>query len=146
MTYTETAVTPLLLSALYARLWPRGVEEIRRVGITLADAYQSMLEWAKAGRSGVLLADGEPVLVCGIYPDAAGAFTWMAARDDFERHYRAMVRTMRHELAKWPGTVYIYSVCVDQRAERFFNALGCERDGWAGRTPTGAALYRFTRR
>ena len=146
-TYAQIPITPDILSQVFDHLWPRGREELRRVGIGIADAYQSFMEWSRTGRSGALTADGVPVLVCGIYPESdRSAFTYMACSEDFDKHWRAITRTMRRELKAWPGVVYIYSVCVHDEAEAFFRVLGFERDGWTGRTAAGHALYRFSRK
>lgn len=146
MQYRQDAVTPPALAFVLAHLWERGVEELRRIGLSRDEAFARFMDYAQRGRSGVMYADDVPVLACGTCPEEGGRFTWFQATDAFVDHAIQITRWLRKELKRDEGPVYIYSVCVHPETERWFHALGCERDGWVGRTAAGFPLYRFARR
>lgn len=143
MTYTEIAVTPATLDAVLANLWPRGREELRRLGLTINAARARFMRYVGAGESVALLADGEPVMVCGVVNEDGEAVTWFQATSAFEQHALAITRWLRRQLRC--REVFIYSCCVHDNAARWFHALGMEPDGWRGRTPLGFPLTRFAR-
>lgn len=145
MTYQETAVTPELLAVLWSRLWQRGRDEFAAHDMSLQDAFWLFLRYAQDGRSGILLADGEPVLVAGIAPDRGTSFTWFQATDDFEKHALAITRTLRKAVKAHDGPLHIFSVLIHPKAERWFKSLGFNKDNWEGRTAAGKPLYRFGR-
>jgi hypothetical protein len=145
LTYTQHPVTPELLARLWANLWERGHEEFRRNGLTLQQAFGLFLHHSQVGDSGILCADGQPVLVAGVFQNGPEVTTFMEATQDFERHYRQIVRVIRSFVRKREGDIFIYSVTVHPKSARFFRALGFVPDVWQGQTPTGATLYRFKR-
>lgn len=148
MTYTEVPVTREMLRGVWSRLWPRGVEEFARNGIALRDGFDWFLHMAQRSvHSGILCADGSPVLVAGIIEALPGiAQTFMQATVDFESHVLPIMRVMRKGSKAYHGDLHIYSVCVHPEAARFFQALGYEQESWVGKTKAGHPLYRFKRK
>jgi hypothetical protein len=144
VTYAEVDVTPERLALLFSRMWDRGREELERLGISPTDAFRMLL--AYPGRKGILTADGEPILAAGISEANGEAFTWFQATDEFELHASQITRTLRRNVRKHEGQVFIYSVMVHPLTERWFNALGFVRDDWTGTTAANWPLFRFKRR
>lgn len=143
----ETApVTPPRLHDVLARLWPRGEEELRRLGLDKQQAFNRFMGYALGGpRSGIALDRGRPVLASGVARENGELFTWFIATDDFDDHASAITRLMRRQTHDLPG-LRIYSVCVHPDTARWFHVLGFDRDEWEGVTPVGYPLFRFTRR
>lgn len=147
MTYTQHPVTPALLARLWVNLWERGRTEAELCGLSLQQLFDLFLSNAAQGAGGILCADGEPILCAGLCTDGREVTTFMAATDDFDRHWRQIVRTIRAFVRERDGPIYIYSVTVHPKSARFFGALGFEPDlPWLGQTRTGAPLYRFKRK
>lgn len=141
---TEVPVTPQLLAYVLQNLWPRGEEELRRLGLSKADAFQRFWEYTKLGRSAVLVAD-EPVIVTGIATEDE-SFTWFQATDQFDRHARAITKYLRAQIKKHDGPLYIYSVCVHPDTEKWFRVLGFVPTDYQERLLSGALLRRFERK
>lgn len=148
MTYERSPITIPLLKRLWANLWERGREEIKRLGLTEQQALALFAGYAATGDGGILLADGEPVLVAGVIRAESGSIeTFMQASNDFERHYREIVRQMRRFVDKLTEPAYIYSVTVHPKSDRFFKSIGfLPDDSFRERLPSGWTLRRFVRR
>ncbi len=145
--YQAVPVTPKLLAGVWDDLWERGVEELRRYGISKNEALCACMEFAQRSvDSVILLADDKPVLVAGICPNDGAAFTWMQATNDFEQHSRAIIRLLRKRIRAYSGLLYLYSPLVHPDAARFFHVLGFDTDDWHSVSVTGATLHRFIRR
>ncbi len=147
MQYKVVPITPQLLAGVWDDLWERGAEEFRRIGISPNEALCACVGFAQnAVDSVILLADDKPVLVAGICPDEGGAFTWMQATKDFDQHALAIIRLLRNRIRAYTGPLYLYSTLVHPASAKFYHVLGFAPDDWQGKTPAGAALYRFKRR
>lgn len=143
--YTRCAITPDKLAHIWANLWERGKQEFAALGISLSLGFAMFLDY-KAAESFILLADDEPVLVCGIVRlDDGDSFTFMQATTAFDKHYREIMRVMRRGSRRHGGNIYIYSPLIHDKAARFFQAIGYERDDWSGKSSTGRQISRFRR-
>jgi hypothetical protein len=143
--YSEEPVTPEGLAVIFANLWQRGKDEFARNGISMQDAFRMFLHYAKLGRSGILLADGVPIMASGIATENGESFTWFQATEAFDRHAMQITKTLRREAKAHVGPLYIYSVLVHPQTERWFKALGFVRDQWEGKTAAQCPLFRFKR-
>jgi hypothetical protein len=143
MTYSETAVLPGNFCYVMDHLWPRGQEEVRRLGI--GDGRGHFWRLAHQGRSGCLLANDEPVLLAGICPDGDSHATWFLATAEFDKHFVAITRVLKREARQHKGLLYIYSTVVHPKTERWFKTLGFTKDDWQGKTAAAWPLYRFGR-
>ena len=134
-------------TALYVldKLWPRGEEELRQLGLSKEDAFYRFLHYATLGRNQTLWFDGKPVVIVGIATEGDESFTWFQATDDFERHAGQITRHIRREAAQHGGPLHIYSVCVHPDTGRWFRVMGFVQDVFSQRLPSGATLRRFTR-
>lgn len=144
----EAPVTDNRLLHVLAHLWPRGVDELQRMGRTLEDTFYRFRHFAATGyKARVLEFDGAPVVVVGIAFDELGAFTWFQATGDFDRHASAITRYVRREAAAFPGPLSIYSTCVHPDTARWFRVLGFRRDEtYSCVLPSGATQFKFDRR
>ena len=127
-------------------LWPRGEEELQRLGLGKAEAYYRFADYCHHGRNHALIWDGKPVAIVGICNDADESFTWFQATDEFADHAGQITRHIRREAAAHKGPLYIYSVCVHPDTERWFRVLGFINDNNSQTLPTGATLMRFKRK
>jgi len=147
MIYSIQAPDSALLAHLWAQLWERGREELRRLGHDAQFAFDAFSNFM--GRSDdafILCADGNPVLATGSIPDGAGHATFFQATQQFDRHAKTITKILRRRTAESAhNPLYIYSVLVHTDAERWFGLLGYVRDGWCSRTMVGWPLYRFVR-
>lgn len=134
MIYELVPVTMPLLNRVCLNLWDRGRQELRQMGLTPMAAYRIATEWAaqEGARSGVLLADGNPLLATGIAVDNGTAFTWFLATEQALDHMLAVTRMLRRELKAWGGPVVLKSACVHPDTPRWFRALGFRHVGDAG--------------
>lgn len=146
ITYIERPVTRRGLEDLSACLWQPGREELRLLGYSEWKMVESFLRFAATGSdSGILYADGAPLMAAGIAPEEGGSFTWMQASTAFGKHRLACLRTLRRRIRQHRGPLYIYSVLPHAATDRFYRALGFVPDAWRGATATGNTLYRYRR-
>lgn len=145
MTYSVEPVSAPLIDDLFARLWPRGIVELERLGVDRKRAPNDCLEWSKHGNSGVFCADGRPVVVYGICPDGENWASWFQATDEFDLHHRAITPVIAKALLDAPENLHVYSVMVHPKTERWFNKCGLVKDDWNGKTVTGWPLFRFSK-
>lgn len=144
--YRLAPVDSAALAFLWNHLWARGREECARLGCSLALGFDALANFVGRGDAVMLYAALRPVFVLGAMPEGAGYVTFFAATDEFEQHASTITRVLRRFARDYfRAPLYIYSVLVHPQAERWFRALGFERDGWCGRTPAGYPLYRFVR-
>lgn len=146
MIYTEHPVTPHLLARLWANLWDRGKQEFKLWGTSIDDGFHLFMTYVEnAHESAILCADGVPIVVAGVCPEGASScFTFMQATQDFEKHYRQIIKWLRRRTQDQKGDVYIYSVLVHPKAARFFHAIGYNKDPyWVGQTAINEPLFRF---
>lgn len=146
--YEEAPVTPQLLARLWENLWPRGIEELSRLGLRKYEGYMLFMGNAERADNAVILThEKQPILVAGIVSENGESFTFMQASADFDSHALAIVRILRRWIKQYaPPSLYIYSVCVHPGTPKFFKVLGFLPDGWEGRTQAGYPLFRFQRR
>jgi hypothetical protein len=145
--WTEHPVEPRLLARLWAHLWPRGLEEFARLGLTQEQALWRFLCMAeRSDDARILCLDGEPVLVIGTVLDDGEWCSFFQATSAFEKHGRQITKRVRRWLRDTPHPVTIYSVLVHPEAARWFCALGFAQDEWQGKTEAGVPLFRFRRR
>jgi hypothetical protein len=126
-------------------LWPRGVEEFERLGVTKEQAFDRFSGYIATGLRPIALVFDRPVVVTGIGTEGGEQFTWFIATDEFERHASAITRQIRRE-ARHFDPLYIYSVCVHPDTEKWFRVLGFEKQDWRGTTAAGWPLFRFKRK
>lgn len=144
--YRTEPVTADGLQYLLDHLWPRGVEELRRLGLTHEQALRRFMGYAGRGRAGVLSADDVPLIATGTCTEDGERFTWFIATDAFEQHPIAITRFLRRHLQTEPTPIHIYSVCIHPDTARWFAALGFRRsEHWIGTTPAGYPIWRFVR-
>ena len=143
--YTQHPIEPMLLARLWADMWPRGVEEIARLGFTLDEAFHRFLAYAKEGPDSMILcADGVPVLVTGVCPEDDYLFTYLQCSNAFPRHSLHATRVLRKRAAVQKiRPIFVYSPLVHEESARWLCALGFKRDVWQGTTAAGWPLYRF---
>jgi hypothetical protein len=145
LSYTEAPVTADALTYIFWHLWPRGLEELGRLGLPPLRAMDRFLAWAQDGRSGVLLHNGVPVLASGIVPIEGEFVTWFIATEAFQKHWLKITRLLKRECSAHPKPLRIYSVTVHPATAKWFKALGFEQDDYESRTAADWPLYRFTR-
>jgi hypothetical protein len=126
-------------------LWPRGIEEFARLGVTKEQAFTRFSDYIATGKRPIALVFDRPVVVTGIGTEGGEQFTWFIATDEFERHASAITRQIRRE-ARHFDPLYIYSVCVHPDTEKWFRVLGFEKQDWRGTTSAGWPLFRFKRK
>ena len=146
--YELVAWTPHFLAQLWSELWPRGETELGWLGYTMSEGFMLFMQHLRnAEVSGILLRGDKPVFVGGIVREKNESFTFMQATKDFDSHARPIMRVLREKVRTYPpGPLHVYSVCVHPGTERFFRAIGFEREDWKQMLPTGHPLYRFKRR
>ena len=144
----ERPITPQALRYVLAHLWPRGVEELRLLGVTKDGAYSRFLSYARhpwGHTPCVLEFDGVPAVVFGVSGDDGGAFTWFQATDAFEQYAGEITRYIRREAKAYTVPLFIYSVCVHPDTARWFRVLGFAPTEKVRELPSGALLRQFER-
>lgn len=143
---TVTPATREAILYVLSYLWPRGEEELAKLGLSKAEAYYRFADYANHGRNQALIFDGVPAAVVGIATEGHESFTWFQATNEFEKYASQITRHIRREAAAHKGPLYIYSVCVHPNTERWFRVLGFMPDNHSQTLPTGAELLRFKRK
>jgi hypothetical protein len=137
-------ITKERVDYVFAHLWPRGVEELKRLGVDLETAARNCVKWAVHGHCGVICADA-PVVVYGTCPNGDHTATWFQATDEFVKYHPGISEIIRGALRAVPGTLYVYSVMVHPKTGKWFNSLGLVKDDWEGTTAANWPLFRFKR-
>src|SRR5262245_12934705 len=93
------------LDYVMSHLWDRGVEELRRLGLTHRQARDRFLGYIAddGAYSGVVLADEVPIFASGISADERGCFTWFQATDAFDDHVIHITRRVRKQVRAHDG-------------------------------------------
>ena len=138
-------VTPAALAFVLQNLWPRGVEEMNRLGLNTLQAFARFMAYAEMpdADAAILSVDGEPIVAVGIASEGEERFTWFIATSQFDAHGKAITKFIRRYVREHEGALCIYSVCVHPDTEKWFRLLGFVRSAWVSETREGWPLYRF---
>lgn len=144
--YQVRPINHMDLAHIIWNLWPRGLEELGRIGVTPWQAFERFKRCVgEGGRHITLWAGSQPVMASGIGRQNNEYVTWFIATNEFNQHYRAITRTLKRECDVHAKPIMIYSVTVHPLTERWFQSLGFSRDAWEGKTGEGYPMYRFRR-